>query len=145
MEMGLEHPEVFRAVFHSSTNRALCRLLMKESFRNSAVSVWNGAWWKGVTHGSKRCYGCGLYYKLNFVSERGLSAQYVTGPAKRFDRADYRVRGLPLCILAPVVDSDVQSKRACRNRSSYHHDGAPSAVIGNAKYNDWENRGKSAM
>ena len=69
--MGLQHPEVFRAVFHPSTKRALRRLLTKESSRNSAVSVWNGAWWEGVTHSSKRCYGCGLYYKLNFVSERG--------------------------------------------------------------------------
>ena len=46
-------------------------------------------------------------------------------PARRFDRADYQGRGLPLCILAPVLDSDVQSKCVCRSRSSYHHDGAP--------------------
>ena len=69
--MGLQHPEVFWAVFHPSTNRALRRLLTKESFRNFAVSVRIGAWWEGVTHSSKRCYGCGLYYKFNFVSERG--------------------------------------------------------------------------
>ena len=80
MEMGLQHPEVFWVVFHPSTNRALRRLLTKEFFHNSAVSVWNGAWWEGVTHGSKRCCGCGLYCRLNFVSERGSRPNTLQDP-----------------------------------------------------------------
>ena len=61
-------------------NRALRRVLTKESFRNSVVSVWNGAWWDGVTDGSKRCYGCGSHYKLNVVSERASRRNALQAP-----------------------------------------------------------------
>ena len=39
------------------------------------ASVWNGAEWVQVFHGTKKCRsygGCGKYYKLNFISEHGL-------------------------------------------------------------------------
>ena len=63
-------------------NRALRRVLTKESFRNSVVSVWNCAWSERVTHGSKRCYGCGLYCKLNVVSERSSRRNTLQAPRK---------------------------------------------------------------
>ena len=115
----------------------MLRLLTKESFRNSAVSVWNGAWWDGVTDGSKRCYGCGSHYKLNVVSERASRRNALQAP-----RDDSIV----------LITKDVGFRFAylrqfwtwmCRASESAEAEAAtimmvhPSAMIGNAKCNDW--------
>ena len=119
MEMGLQHPEVFRAVFHPSTNRALHRLLTKESLRNSAVSVWNGAWWEGVTHGSKRCCGCGLYYRLNFVSSRGSRRNTLQDP--RDDSIVLITECVGLKVNAESVHSRIDSQINTSNTCKQPH------------------------
>ena len=115
----------------------MLRLLTKESFRNSAVSVWNGAWWDGVTDGSKRCYGCGSHYKLNVVSEQASRRNALQAP-----RDD---------LIVPIT-KDVGFRFAClrqfwtwmcRASESAEAEAAtimmvhPSAIIGNDKYKYW--------
>ena len=137
MDMGLQHPEIFRAVFHPSTNRALHRLLTKKSLRNSAVSVWNGAWREGVTHGSKRCCGCGLYYRLDFVSEQGSPRNTLQDPRDDSIALITEYVGFRFAYLHQLWT------RICRASVSAEAEAAtitmvhPSAVIGKAKYNYW--------
>ena len=123
----------------------MLRLLTKESFRNSAVSVWNGAWWDGVTDGSKRCYGCGSHYKLNVVSERASRRNALQAPRDDSIVLITKDVGFRFAYLRQLWT------RMCRASVPAEEEAAtimmvhPSAVIGNDKYNYWGTSRKSKM
>ena len=113
------------------------RLLTKKSFRNSAVSVWNGAWLEGVTDGSKRGYGCGLDYKLNVVSDRGSRRNTLKAPRDDSIVLITEYVGFRFAYLRQMWTRMTRASVSAEARADTVMMVHPSAMIGTAKHNYW--------